>query len=151
MPIRPEMKPLYPAPKEWKAIRERILERAGHACECVGECGVEHSGGRCGAPNRTTIVRSKVATTFFWRCHDGCSLCLGGDPECRSVHVVLTTAHLDHDPSNNDEANLRAICQFCHLRYDRHEHAKNAADTRARKRDEATGQARLFARENVKR
>jgi 5-methylcytosine-specific restriction endonuclease McrA len=32
--------------------------------------------------------------------------------------VVLTTAHLDHDPSNCDPANLRAWCQRCHNTYD---------------------------------
>jgi 5-methylcytosine-specific restriction endonuclease McrA len=31
MPIRPENKALYP--KDWKAIRQRILERANHRCE----------------------------------------------------------------------------------------------------------------------
>ena len=32
--------------------------------------------------------------------------------------VVLTVAHLDHNPSNCDRANLRALCQKCHNRYD---------------------------------
>jgi hypothetical protein len=32
--------------------------------------------------------------------------------------VVLTVAHLDHDPTNNDATNLRALCQRCHNRYD---------------------------------
>jgi 5-methylcytosine-specific restriction endonuclease McrA len=32
--------------------------------------------------------------------------------------VVLTTAHLDHDPSNCADANLAALCQKCHLAYD---------------------------------
>ena len=39
--------------------------------------------------------------------------------------VVLTIAHLDHDPRNNREENLRALCQRCHLDWDRHQHAKN--------------------------
>lgn len=32
--------------------------------------------------------------------------------------VVLTVAHLDHQPENCDPANLRAWCQRCHNRYD---------------------------------
>ncbi len=144
MPIRPEMKPLYPPPKEWKAIRERILARAGNACECFGECGVEHYGRRCGVPNRSKVLRVKLAVGLTWIFHDACSLCLGGDDECRAVSIVLTTAHLDHDPTNNDDANLRSFCQLCHLRYDRHEHAKNSADTRRRKADETSGQVALF-------
>lgn len=33
--------------------------------------------------------------------------------------VVLTTAHLDHNPENCDDSNLLAGCQRCHNRYDR--------------------------------
>lgn len=47
--------------------------------------------------------------------------------------VILTIAHLDHDVTNNDQSNLRAWCQRCHLTYDRFLHARNAAATRARK------------------
>lgn len=39
--------------------------------------------------------------------------------------VVLTTAHLDHDPANNADDNLRALCQRCHLAYDAHHHLAN--------------------------
>jgi 5-methylcytosine-specific restriction endonuclease McrA len=42
-------------------------------------------------------------------------------------------AHLDHDPANCAPENLRALCQRCHLRYDRFEHGRNAAETRRRK------------------
>lgn len=53
-----------------------------------------------------------------------------------STRVVLTVAHLDHDPANNDPANLRALCQRCHLRWDIDLHQRNAAATRRRKRVE---------------
>ena len=33
---------------------------------------------------------------------------------------TLTVAHLDHNPSNNDAANLKALCTVCHCRYDIH-------------------------------
>lgn len=49
-------------------------------------------------------------------------------PDCRAANhephpvtgsrVVLTTAHLDHTPENDDLSNLRAWCQRCHLKYD---------------------------------
>jgi hypothetical protein len=49
-------------------------------------------------------------------------------PECRAANhephpvtgskVVLTVAHLDHDPENCDPDNLRAWCQRCHNTYD---------------------------------
>jgi len=44
--------------------------------------------------------------------------------------VVLTVAHLDHDKSNNDFFNLRALCQRCHLRYDLKRHINNRAKNR---------------------
>src|SRR6185436_9680234 len=34
-------------------------------------------------------------------------------------YVVLTVAHLDRNPANNDETNLAALCQRCHLNHDR--------------------------------
>jgi hypothetical protein len=44
--------------------------------------------------------------------------------------VVLTIAHLDHDIGNNDDGNLAALCQRCHLRYDAKQHAATAKATR---------------------
>ena len=44
--------------------------------------------------------------------------------------VVLTVAHLDHMPENNDMDNLKHWCQRCHLTYDAPLHAQNAAATR---------------------
>lgn len=44
--------------------------------------------------------------------------------------VVLTIAHLDHDPTNNDPANLRALCQRCHLQYDAKHHAQTRRQTK---------------------
>lgn len=61
-------------------------------------------------------------------------------------NVVLTVAHLDHDPSNCSDDNLRALCQKCHLTYDAQHHAKNAKVTRGLKRQAviaATGQLSL--------
>ena len=37
--------------------------------------------------------------------------------------IVLTCAHLDHVPENCANTNLKALCQKCHLRYDREHHA----------------------------
>ena len=54
--------------------------------------------------------------------------------------VVLTCAHLDHDPTNCDDANLAALCQKCHLGYDAEHHKR----TRERTRREKMGTAELF-------
>ena len=61
-------------------------------------------------------------------------------PDCRAAHgeahpvtgsrVVLTCAHLDHDPRNCDPINPRAWCQRCHLTYDA---PRKAVDRAARR------------------
>jgi hypothetical protein len=108
-PIRPENRDRYPA--DWTATSERIrFTRARGRCECDGRCGrpIQH---------------------------------LDPSDRCVNVHgqpaygtgskVVLTTAHLDHIPEHCDDANLMAMCQGCHLHYDREHHAKTRAATRA--------------------
>lgn len=153
MPIRPEMKRLYPPPKEWRKIRAAILQRADNRCET---CRVEHRELICRGIGRNagTFMREDgetfheetgESTGEWWR---------GSEYDGRFVDVVLTIAHLDHDPTNNDETNLRALCQLHHLRLDAGEHAKNAATTRRKKHEERTGQRRLFgetAKEEGKR
>lgn len=112
-PIRPEQKPLYPW--DWPAIaREVKVDRAGGRCECDGRCKADpHPGdstGRCTAMHREPHPHT------------------GSD-------VVLTVAHLDHDPRNNgvegDRPNLMAMCQRCHLTYDAPHHAVTRAATLA--------------------
>jgi 5-methylcytosine-specific restriction endonuclease McrA len=44
--------------------------------------------------------------------------------------VVLTTAHLDHNPRNNKRENLLALCQRCHNRIDRHHRKATRNKTR---------------------
>jgi hypothetical protein len=35
------------------------------------------------------------------------------------TRVILAAAHLDHDPRNRRQRNLRSLCQRCHLTHDR--------------------------------
>jgi 5-methylcytosine-specific restriction endonuclease McrA len=116
-PIKPENRNRYP--EDWPEIRERILARAGDRCECMGECGCVD----------TRIIEAR-------RCPE-----LGGTKaQYFRGDVILTIAHLDHTPENSDPSNLKAMCQRCHLRYDRHHHAESARKTR----DAKTGQLPLF-------
>ena len=57
--------------------------------------------------------------------------------------VILTVAHLDHNPANNADDNLAALCQACHNRYDGPKRAQNRKHNALRD----AGQLRLFARE----
>lgn len=133
----------YPA--EWPSIRAAIRARAGERCECTGECGDAHEGGRCNVPNGATIKRCGAA----WREHNGCTLCAAGDPSCKVTLVVLTVAHLDHDEANNDHTNLAALCQRCHLRHDAADNARRRRENKAAAREAevaALGQGSLFGR-----
>lgn len=105
MPIRD--KTVYPP--DWDERSLAVKEAAGWRCECTGWCGrgsdhLDKTDGRC--VNRH------------------------GEPAFRTGSVVvLTTAHLDHDPENWDDPRLAGLCQGCHLHYDRGHHAETRAST----------------------
>lgn len=104
---------------EWKTvIRPAILTRSFGYCEF------------CNIKNGITIIRGSWGEQEVYQDDEGFiynaenSEYLGGDYlGCVSTKpfttIVLTIAHLDHDINNNDYANLRALCQRCHNRYDR--------------------------------
>ncbi len=115
MPIKPENKARYP--KEWRAISFRIrFERAEGRCEFIER----ETGLRCEARHGQP------------------------HPFTKSI-VVLTTAHLDHQPENCDDENLRAGCQRCHLRYDAEHHSANRKANAAKARERIISKARLMA------
>ncbi len=64
--------------------------------------------------------------------YPGCRAANGEPHPVTGSRVVCTTAHLDHQPENCADANLRFWCQRCHLTYDAKHHAANAALTRRR-------------------
>jgi hypothetical protein len=67
-------------------------------------------------------------------CCEGCGVANYAPHPITGSRVVLTIAHLNHDPTDNAAANLRAWCQKCHLGYDGPHHQANAALTRASRR-----------------
>jgi len=112
MPIRPENKARYP--KDWREISDSIrFDRAASMCECDGRCGRDTCRGRLSINGHRCAARHGAIT-----------------PITRSK-IILTVAHLDHTPENCDPANLMAMCQGCHLAYDRDHHAETARATRA--------------------
>ncbi|HEX9005434.1 MAG TPA: hypothetical protein VGB07_36340 [Blastocatellia bacterium] len=129
MPINPELKHLYPP--DWKAISRRIrFERAGGKCE------------RCGAPNRHWR-RSDADGLFFQTAEDAALFAVNiHEDDAVISRIILTTAHLNHDPTDNREENLAALCQRCHLAHD----LKHHLESRRINREKVTGQQRLFER-----
>ncbi len=116
MPIKPENKDRYPA--NWKTIRKTILDRAEHCCEF------------CGVVNYAVGFRLHDGS-FVRKEDEGIAFGEGWlRPDAKEIKIVLTVAHLDHTPENNDLENLRALCQRCHLRYDRDDNLARAARTR---------------------
>lgn len=128
-PIRRENRERYP--ENWDAIRSEILARAGNRCEF------------CGIPKYAVGYRERDGT-FVPLCGNGpCDAAGQGrtwpaldhlgyaeareiaeiqnewsEPEEHWIVIVLTVAHLDHQPENCKLENLRALCQRCHNRHD---------------------------------
>ena len=130
MPIRAEQRALYPP--DWKQISLRIrTERAENKCE------------QCSAPNGQTVMRHKDGSaytladgkTFDASNGEFLGMIRGSElPAGHFVKIVLTVAHLDHDPANCADENLKAWCQKCHLAYDAEMHKANSAKTRRAKK-----------------
>lgn len=117
MPIRPENKDRYP--KDWPDISQRVRAAAGWKCEWCGvpngELGGRLPGGTwCKAAGWDHPADRPVEGETH-PCHlpleDRCIM-------LRIVRIVLTVAHLDHQPENCARENLKALCQRCHNLYD---------------------------------
>ena len=125
MPIHPDQRARYPA--NWKAISAAIRARAGGLCE------------QCDVPDRAWGWRDEAGT--FHQLEEELFRDQGLRPPIRFtpigehapvrvIEIVLTVAHLDHRPENNDPANLQALCQRCHLNHDRPHHRAIAEQRR---------------------
>jgi hypothetical protein len=114
MPIRPEVRVLYPP--NWPEVSRRVrFERAGGCCQ---KCRRPHLAQiRCLPDGRWF---DEVART--WRDRRGRQARwpdLIDATHMRLTRVVLAAAHLDNDPANNRLSNLKGLCQRCHMLHDR--------------------------------
>lgn len=135
MPIKPENRALYP--KDWPAISRAAKERAGWKCQHPGCVATQYSIGiwwrhegvwkwaEQYPPEPTWKAARQVAAEAFWEVQH-----VGGEP---CIVIVLTVAHLNHDPTECRPENLAAMCQRHHLAYDHDHHRKNAQATRRAK------------------
>lgn len=131
MPIRPEFKHFYRR-AVWAPVRERIRRRAGDRCE------------RCGKSNGAALVVARDGSGRWaragrrllrrWRDRDGRPA--AAPLAYFEIRCVCCVAHLDHDPANNADENLKLLCQRCHLEHDRQIHLAHSASTRAARKDD---------------
>ena len=114
MPIRPEFRPLYPP--HWTELSRQVrFERAGGRCQ------------GCARPHQARVRclpdgRWFDETARTWRDRRGRPARwpeLADVVAVRLTRVVLAAAHLDNDPANNRLANLKGLCQRCHMLHDR--------------------------------
>ena len=114
MPIRPENRGKYGP--HWKLISYWVRwHRAGGRCE------------RCGVANHAHGYRTARGEFIAVEGIEAEAAIADGE---KIIRIVLTVAHLDHDPANHHHENLAALCQRCHLR---HDNAHHAATRRARR------------------
>jgi hypothetical protein len=131
MPIRPEFRHFYG--HHWRTnIRPRILDRAGRRCEL------------CRAPDRQVVIRYDELPGWWFDIKSGDAFRPDGSlaatvrgsemPDTyRLVKIVITVAHLNHVAGDDRDENLKAMCQWCHLNYDKEHHH----ETRAHRKDSA--------------
>lgn len=132
MPMRRQEYPL-----DWPAISRAIRERDGNCCAW------------CGVPNGAVGFRDKRGYFVTVFTPDGRHIYPQPVAVVKLTRIVLTVAHLGapqpgdppwrgnpHDKSDVRPENLAALCQACHLGYDRVDHMAHAAATRERKRRE---------------
>jgi len=117
-------------PPDWKKIIvPRILARAGNKCE------------HCGLPNKSTVwavtlyIKAALGggryanrSIWFRNKRDAERITHLAFGDIRRIRVILTIAHLNHDETNQDiaDADLAALCQYCHLKYDAREKYERA-------------------------
>lgn len=132
-------------PDNWKEISLSIRrDRAENKCEW------------CGLPNGVEGARDMAGKfhsrqSLGWMRPDDWDLLFGAGEQPHYITIVLTVAHLGvprpdgtpgskHDKADCRPENLAALCQRCHLNFDRPDHLARAATTRERKQRQRDAQ-----------
>lgn len=127
-------------PDNWrKEIRPAILLRANYQCEF---CGVKQYavGERCNKgifhPTSGNEFANQAGNgeLFYAEAKNFADTHEVDYDQHKFIVIVLTIAHIDHNINNNDPANLKALCQRCHLIHDKHQHMKSRRETIKRKK-----------------
>jgi hypothetical protein len=105
-------------PDDWEAIALRIKHEAQWCCQ--------HCQWPCRQPSEP--LADFLERVQRWRQQQ---TPLPAKFEAAPRRYLLTVAHLDQQPSNQDPSNLKALCTVCHLQFDSRFRAKQALDWRS--------------------
>ena len=116
MPIKPENRPRYPA--NWRELSASIRDERGNKCE---QCGLNHLAVIWRTTDDQVIIPESGCTydadtgafLGYTRTHE---------VDGKFVKIVVTLAHLNHQPEDCRPENLKLWCQRHHLRYDKEHH-----------------------------
>ena len=95
-------------PINWDVIALSKKERTNWTCE---QCGKP-----CQRPGES-LFDFVHRLSEHWT-EEICGEDKHGEPVFKKQRFCLTVAHLDQNPANNADENLRALCCPCHLKYD---------------------------------
>lgn len=147
MPIRPENRARYP--KDWPDISRAARERARWRCQhpdctarqyAVGHWAKNAAGLWRWIPTHGSGPHDAAGWGQRWPCGTSwtyseaaefardCNELDSGHPKL--IVIVLTVAHLNHQPEDCRPENLAAMCQRHHLAYDAPHHKQTAYATR---------------------
>jgi hypothetical protein len=141
MPITLANRHLYPP--QWGEISRAVKESAGWRCQHPGCTAHQYSVGYWEGEAWRELGRFGIETPQPYKSARQYAAeaqwnLTGDDPEAQKrekvIVIVLTTAHLDHNPANCAPENLAAMCQRHHLAYDQQHHNESAYTTRMKKR-----------------
>jgi len=138
----PMNRKLYPP--DWDEISARLKEEVGQKCEECGAPAGEWVHHRLDNPKLWISALDEAGEEEWYGHHEQYTF--------KPVKIILTTAHLDQNPGNNDRSNLRVLCRGCHLRYDAPFHAVTARKTRLNKKQQAkleAGQLLMFEEDAI--
>ena len=117
-------------PRDWPEIARRVKERAGWRCE---GCGAPHGAWGSRDRQKRFIRQDPAKMRALGHGKPPFRLRLSRGGYVKVVEVILQAAHLNGEPSDVRDENLKSLCQVCHLDYDLAQHVRNAAATRRRK------------------
>ncbi len=141
MPIQREHRHHY-GPHWRKVIRPLILARAGDKCEA------------CRVPNGAMVARVDALPGWWFsldgEIHDATGRLMGDfngselDVD-RLIAIRLSVSHKNHTPGDDGHENLQALCQACHLKFDKARHAETRAIRKDAERPLLAAIRRAFA------